>query len=122
MRVGRHISVIASLFCFPAGGHAASQCTFTTECYEGEICQETQFELTFRAGTGGPFEMELVTDAETIGVAVGGTGEFAHLAGMTESGFYVLTLASADGAARFTAHLADGPQAITYLGTCEVGQ
>ena len=101
---------------------AASECRFVTECYEGEACQETQFDITFRAGAGGPNEMELVTDAETIGVAAGGTAEVAHLAGMTETGFYVLTLASADGTARFTAHLINGPQSVTYLGRCEVGQ
>lgn len=116
-------SLVTAGFCLisPAA-QASSLCTFITECYEGEACKDTQFALTFRAGTGGPNEMELVTDAETIGVAVGGDSTAAHLAGMTDSGFYILTLTSADGTARFTAHLREGPQSITYLGTCEVGE
>jgi len=118
----RQLVAILAFSTMGTSAFAASQCTFTTECYEAEPCQDTTFGLTFRAGTGGPNEMELVTDAETIGVAVGGNGQIAHLAGMTKTGFYVLTLASANGAARFTTHLADGPQTITYLGSCEIGK
>lgn len=122
MKNMRYAIAIAVLCLNVNAASAASLCSFVIECYEGEACQETQFDLTFRAGTGGPNEMELVTDAETIGVAVGGNGNYAHLAGMTETGFYVLTLASGDGTARFTTHLAEGPQSVTYMGTCEVGQ
>lgn len=107
---------------FPGAAQAASQCTFTMECYESEACQPTTFALEFRAGTGGPNELELVTDTETIGVTAGGTGKVAHLAGMTETGFHVLTLTSATGSARYTNHISDGPLTVTYLGTCEVGQ
>ena len=118
----RCLIALAFVYSMVSQAQAASLCSFTTECYENEACQPSAFELTFRAGTGGPNEMELVTDAETIGVAVGGNAQFAHLAGMTKTGFYVLTLASADGTARFTTHLSDGPQSITSLGTCEIGQ
>ncbi len=112
---------VLTVILWASATQADSLCTFSTECYEDETCQETGFELTFRAGTGGPNEMELVTDAETIGVAVGGNAQVAHFAGMTQNGFYVLTLASSDGTARFTTHLGEGPQSITYLGTCELG-
>lgn len=121
MKYVRQAVVSIVIFILVPMAQADSLCTFTTECYEDESCQDTAFEVTFRAGTGGPNEMELVTDAETIGVAVGGNAQIAHFAGMTENGFYILTLASADGAARFTAHLGEGPQSITYLGACELG-
>ena len=100
---------------------AANMCSFDMECFEGEACQETAFDLQFRAGTGGPHEMEIVTDAETIGVNVGGNGKIAHIAGMNDSGFHVLTVQAGSGAARYSVHLNEGPLAITYHGQCEVG-
>ena len=120
----RHIIMTAGFFVFAAAAHAASECAFATECYETEPCTGTSFGLTFRAGTGGPDELELVTDAETIGVAVGGNGKVAYLAGMSASGggFHVLTVMAGTGEARYTAHIGDGPQVVTYLGRCELGQ
>ena len=121
----RHLIAIASLSLLATGANAASLCTFTTECYEDQPCQPTDFSLTFGAGTGGPNELELVTDAETIGVAVGGTGTVAYLAGMTESGFHVLTVMNGTGEARYTNHIGpdgagNGPQTVSYLGKCEL--
>jgi len=112
--------LVGILLLIPFATQAGSLCTFTTECYEDEPCQPTEFQLGFRAGTGGPNEMELVSDAETIGVAVGGTGEFAYLAGLTSTGFHVLTLTRSTGAARYTNHIGAGPQTVSYLGSCEV--
>lgn len=101
---------------------AMSLCTFVSECTEDAGCQATAYSLEFRAGTGGPFEFELVTETETIGVTVGGSGKVAHLAGMTETGFHVLTIVRDTGAARYSRHISDGPRAVTYRGRCEVGQ
>ena len=117
----RQLVGFAFVMAFPVTAQAASLCTFTTECFENEACQPTQFELEFRAGTGGPNELEIVTEAETVGVAVGGSGEVAHLAGMNADGFHVLTVMRETGAARYTRHIGDGPRSVTYLGSCELG-
>ena len=118
MKFAAYIAVLTAGIASAAD--AGSVCIFTTECFEDEACAETSFTMEFRAGTGGPNDIELVTDAETIGVAVGGDGQVAHLAGMTESGFHVLTLTRATGAARYTNHIDEGPATVSYLGTCEV--
>jgi len=116
----RYAFVIAAIFVIGSPANASSLCTFTTKCVEADVCTDTVFELRFGAGTGGPNELEIVTDAETVGVAVGGTGETAFLAGLTERGFHVLTVEAGSGAARYTNHVADGPVAVSYLGSCEV--
>jgi len=121
----RYPIVVASILMFTGGAQAASLCSFTTRCFEAEPCQDTDFSLEFRAGTGGPNDLELVTDAETIGIAVGGTGKVAYLAGMTDSGFHVLTIAAGTGAARYTRHIGpapanETPQSVSYLGSCEL--
>ena len=117
----RLVLAMAACVGFAGAAQAANECNFTLECFEGEACQETEFGLQFRAGTGGPHEMEIVTDAETIGVNVGGNGQIAHIAGMNDSGFHVLTVQAGSGLARYSVHLNDGPLAISYHGQCEIG-
>lgn len=116
----RQLAGFIVLIGFPAMAQTASICTFTTECYENQACQDTEFQLEFRAGAGGPNDLEIVTDAETVSVSVGGSGEVAYLAGMTRNGFHVLTVTRESGAARYTNHIGDGPQTVTYLGSCEL--
>lgn len=119
MRFMRYLAGLALLF--PFSVQAGNKCTFTTECFEQEACQDTQFQLEFRASSDGSSELELVTDAETVGVSVGGSGQVAYLAGLTPSGFHVLTVTRETGAARYTNHIGDGPLVASYIGTCEVG-
>jgi hypothetical protein len=120
MRIMRHLSVIAIFLCLTQAVQAASLCRFTVACLEDEPCAETSFTMQLRGGTGGPNEIELVTDAETIGVAVGGNGRVAHLAGMTDSGFHILTVTRETGAARYTNHVDAGPLTVSYIGSCEM--
>ena len=115
-------AVAIALSLFPTAVLAGNLCTFTTECFENEASQETAFTMEYRAGLGGANEFELVTDAETIAVSVGGSGDVAYLAGMTESGFHVLTVTRETGAARYTNHVASGPFTVSYLGSCEVSK
>jgi len=118
----RYILAIICIMVFSGGAFASSLCTFDTKCVEAEACIQTHFELRFGAGTGGPNELQIVTETDTVGVAVGGNSKIAFLAGLTERGFHVLTVASGDGAARYTNHLSEGPVTISYLGHCELGQ
>ena len=100
---------------------AGNTCTFTTLCTDTQPCTATEFSLIFRAGTGGPNDIELDVGDEIVGVAVGGNAQVAHIAGLSQTGFHVLTLASGTGAARYTRHVDDGPLAMTWHGTCEIG-
>ena len=60
---------------------------------------------------------QLITDAETIPVTLGGSDAVRVYVGVTESAFHLLTH-TADGPARYTTHLFDGPLMIGYLGEC----
>ncbi len=112
MKMLKHTSLalMASGFALPA---IAQTCTFTTECYETEACQDTSFALT--ADLDGA---KLVTDFGDLTVV--GVKREAPLTTVFATGAGAEYLLSRNGdTARFTAHSNDGPTAITYIGTCE---
>ena len=91
----------------------AQDCSFVTECYEAEACQDTAFSLT--ADLRGE---RLITDfGDLTIVAAKQSGALTTLFATGDGAEYLL---SRNGdAARFTAHSNVGPAAITYLGTCK---
>lgn len=104
------------------GALAGSTCSFDTVCRDGQPCAAAKLEIVFRAGIGGPNDIELDVGDEVVAVAVGGNARVAHLAGLSQTAFHVLTLANGSGAARYTRHDDGGPVATTWIGTCEVGR
>ena len=94
----------------------ALDCTFTTECFEGDGCADTQFTAEI-VGTdeGGAL---FITDAETVPLSQGGSPETRVYVGITQSAFHVITH-SVEGAARYSTHIYSGPLMVNYLGTCE---
>ncbi|MEM8979213.1 MAG: hypothetical protein AAGD04_07000 [Pseudomonadota bacterium] len=98
------------LAALPAAAAAEEICRFTTECFEGEACSETAFDMTI-AGD------KLITDAETIPVSTGGSATKNVFVGYTASAFHVLTREK-EGAARYSTHLFEGLMMVNYMGTC----
>ena len=107
----------------PVREDIALTCSFVTECYEGEGCAETAFDLSIEGRAGGLVPTDLMVEAQIVADA--GTAE---MLGLRASGAYslsggefaarhMMTIAP-DGAARYTVHYADGPMMISYLGTC----
>ena len=98
---------------------ARTVCTFTTECFEDEACAETQFTVAIEAGTLGPDDIVLVTEAETVHGAIAGAGSVdrGHFIGIGQGAVHMLTV---DGAsdARYTTHIAEGPMSVSYIGAC----
>ncbi|MCK8463583.1 hypothetical protein MUY35_06935 [Aliiroseovarius sp. S1339] len=103
-------AAVVSLAALPA---VAQDCTFTTECYESEPCQDTSFSLTTMLD-----DAKLVTDfGDLIVIGVKSEGRVTTVFATGEGAEYLL---SRNGdVARFTAHSNDGPTSITYMGTCE---
>lgn len=102
----------AFLIFFLSGTTAfAEVCTFTSECFEGEECSETMFEMTVE-------DDKLITDAETIPVGTGGSDTVNVFVGYTNSAFHVLTR-EVNGEARYSTHLFEGIMMVNYMGTCE---
>ncbi len=89
----------------------AETCVFTTECFEGEGCSDTDFSMEIADGA-------LITDAETIPVTSGGSETVNVFVGYTSSAFHVLTR-KVGAEARYSTHLFDGPLMVNYLGTCK---
>lgn len=106
----KHFTLMATL-ALTATGALAETCTFTTECFEAEACQETNFEITIEGDT-------LVTIAETIPVTSGGSDTKGVFVGYTSSAFHVLTREKS-GPARYSTHIFDGMMMVNYMGTCE---
>lgn len=93
----------------------AIECNFKTECFEGEACIDTAYDISIEENDGAT---TLVTVAETIPVSLGGSDVMRVYVGVTDSAFHLLSRA-ADGTARYTNHLFQGPMVVSYLGTCE---
>ena len=88
-------------------------CNFDTECYEDEACAESGFNVEVRGD-----EQKIATDFGTFPIlAIRDEGEGITVFVNSDGAVYLLS--ASDSAARFTAHLTDGPQSITYLGQCE---
>ncbi|MEM6406992.1 MAG: hypothetical protein AAF700_01100 [Pseudomonadota bacterium] len=91
----------------------AETCTFTSECYEGEACAETSYEIEIDFDNA-----QMITPSETIAVNIGGSPTLNVFAGFTQSAFHTLTRAK-EGEARYAVHLFEGPQMVNYIGTCK---
>jgi len=104
-------TIAAVAVCLSASNVAAEVCTFVTECFEGDGCYETNFEMTVE-------DDKLITDAETIPVGTGGSDTVNVFVGYTDSAFHVLTR-EINGQARYSTHIFDGILMVNYLGTCE---
>ena len=114
-----HLYFGALLGIAPAGPVLAVICTFATECFETERCQDTTFALDyaissdriegFRAATaetdfGSLLGIAPAVDAGVVLVLRGGDTQ------------YFLT--HSDAGARLSVHMA-GPSVVTYHGVCE---
>lgn len=110
----RHI-FWAVVFSAWAGAAAAIECSFTTECFEAEACAATQFDATLDQGAQ---TAQFVTPSETILMSQGGSETVRVYVGVTGSAFHILTR-GANGIARYTTHIFEGPLAVSYLGECE---
>lgn len=86
-------------------------CSFDTECYEAEPCTNADFTVEVRDET-------IVTDYGTFPV-LAQRDEPGLLTVFVHSDNAVYLLSASETAARFTAHVTEGPQNITYLGQCE---
>ncbi|WP_107844274.1 hypothetical protein [Litoreibacter ponti] len=105
-------AVVAACLATPA---YAVNCTFTTECFESEACAETSYEIAIEQDGEAT---KLVSVAETIPVSRGGSDSARVYVGVTDSAFHLLSR-NADGNARYTTHMYQGPMVVSYLGTCE---
>jgi hypothetical protein len=101
-----------------AQANAATQCTFTTECFEAEACTETSFAVSLDETDAG---LTLSSDAESFPVALGGSDKVRVYVGFTQSAFHLLT-ATDTKSARYTTHIYDGPLLVSYLGSCEASE
>jgi len=104
-------SLLTIAFAFYGSSGYADVCTFTTECFEGDGCYETAFEMTVENG-------QIISDAETIPVTSTVSDAAEVFVGNSGSAIHVLTRGS-DGAARYSTHIYDGMLMLNYLGTCE---
>ncbi len=101
-----------------AGPSILAECTFTSECIEGEACEMSDYAMTVYENDTAPFIME--TASENI------TGSFfddkgkdgnSTLFGNSAGAAHLLTIAP-NGDARYSIQM-DGPMVISYLGNCE---
>jgi len=98
----------------PVGAWATDySCNFNMECYEDEACADSNFTVEVRGD-----EEKIATDFGTFPILAIRNEENRLTVFVTSDGAVYL-LSASDTAARFTAHITDGPQAINYLGTCE---
>lgn len=112
------ISFLISALALPAFAQSRSDCRFVNECFEGEACDATDFELSVTSDPENPQGLLVITDSETLKGSGLRTGQTARVVFFGDSGMHVISVQS-DAQARYTVHL-EGPLVITYQGTCEV--
>ncbi|WP_424970132.1 hypothetical protein [Dinoroseobacter sp. S76] len=100
---------------------AQTLCRFETECFEGEACAPSSFEMRLSLPeTQATVTSRLVaeTDAGSFpGYALRGGPERRQFFFDAESAGYMLTLNGAE--ARLAVHIDEGPLMVNYIGTCE---
>ncbi|WP_456389162.1 hypothetical protein [Profundibacter sp.] len=102
-----------------AGSDTFANCAFTQECFEGEACEDTTFEMGIEHSDDIPFVMQTMSENIEGDVFDNGAPDATStLLGQTKTATHLLTI-QPGGAARYTVHM-QGPMAITYQGTCEV--
>ena len=114
-RINKRATVSGLALLLSASAALATDCIFTTECFESESCSESAFTVRVEEKGGATL---LVSDAETIPVSVGGSDAVRLYVGVTESAFHLMSRA-ANGIARYSTHLYDGPIMVNYLGSCK---
>lgn len=100
------------------------QCTFRTECFEEETCQDTDFELDLgrlEGGTGDGFLMsDIAGERPMHEVAVQDAPDQRAFVSRVQDTSVQLISIYPDGAAHYTVHAAGSPPFIvTYRGSCE---
>ena len=93
-------AAVVSLSALPA---MAQDCSFATECYESEPCQDTSFSLTTMLD-----EAKLITDFGDLIVV-----------GVKSEDRVTTVFATGDGAEYLLSRNGDVARSITYMGTCE---
>lgn len=112
MMMKKWLSILCLL---PAPGfaEAAFTCSFNVECYEQEACSSADFSIGVNEA-----DKEIATDFGDLRiVAIRELKDAVTVFANGSGGVYLLSVTE-DGA-RFTAHVGDKPEAITYSGTCE---
>lgn len=108
----------ALLCALPAQAAVELECRFTTECYESEICEQTDYTIRFVQPDGSLALTQIDTDASSeIGMtrrnADGSVSIHAH-----SDSASMLSVVGAGLEARHVYLIHEGPQLVTYHGTC----
>ncbi|MEE9428054.1 MAG: hypothetical protein V3V25_07900 [Paracoccaceae bacterium] len=100
-------------------------CSFTTECFDTEACQGTNYAFTLE-NADGQVGIKIVTETETIlmnSIPTSGTNIYTGLTSPsavgTNAASYLLTVVGG-AAAIYSTHNFQGNYSITYKGKCEV--
>lgn len=117
----RAIAIIAAALCAATPALAqwvAVACTFETQCYEAEACDDAALRVKLSAGET-PGSVQMRSPEETV-IGTPGGSDTTSLTWIAETDTAIHLMSwGADGSARYTLHLTLGPAVVSYLGSCE---
>jgi len=113
----RILTIAALLTCIATAARAET-CTFTTECFEGDDCTETEFEMTVGTGDDGATTLETISETLRVTATVSDDETYSTVTADAEGAEHRLTRTTG-GDALYAVTLTDGPMTILYLGTCK---
>lgn len=91
-------------------------CKFTTECFEAEACQETDYDVAI----AGELSDARFESASASMIAFVEKSEAATtITARDDTGMHLL-ITTPDGSARYTNLMPDVPMVISYLGSCKM--
>ena len=116
----RTAALIAALIAVaPAWAEDKLICEFQTECFEAEACDGAALKFGLVDGDT-PEQSVMRTPAGRIVGRIGGDDYTSlYWIAETEAAVHLLSW-GADGTARYTLHLTDGPAVMNYHGVCEI--
>lgn len=93
-------------------------CSFTVECYEADACDEAMFNLRLVPGESENERILRSISDRTPGIVTQTDSGTMIWQAITPSTAQLLSW-KLEQAARYTLHLTDGPEVVTYHGICE---
>lgn len=118
MRLGLHHALALLVALVPLSVQSDMLCQFVTECFEGEACDETNFELKL-VDAEEPDAVMLGSVSDNVSGEIETLGSGAQVISAQGPSSWQLLSIGPEGEARYTLHLTEGPAVLSYLGTCE---
>ena len=109
--------ITAAILTFITSAAHAETCIFTTECFEGDDCTGTEFEMAVGTDDDGTTILETISETLRVTATISDGDTYETVTADAEGAEHRLTRTTG-GDALYAVTLTEGPMTILYFGTC----